>query len=66
MTPFMTVNLLLIYIITSAYLFLGSLYWESRLQAQFGEAYKAYQKKGAKDDPQPKQEEGLMLDKKEY
>jgi methanethiol S-methyltransferase len=45
MTPFMTVNLLLIYIITSAYLFLGSLHWESRLQAQFGEAYKAYQRK---------------------
>jgi protein-S-isoprenylcysteine O-methyltransferase Ste14 len=45
MTPFMTMNLLLIYIITSAYLFLGSLHWESRLQAQFGEAYKAYQRK---------------------
>jgi protein-S-isoprenylcysteine O-methyltransferase Ste14 len=45
LTPFMTVNLLLIYIITSAYLFLGSLHWESRLQAQFGEAYKAYQRK---------------------
>ena len=41
----MTVNLLLIYIITSAYLFLGSLHWESRLLAQFGEAYKAYQRK---------------------
>jgi len=45
LTPFMTVNLLLIYIITSAYLFLGSLHWESRLQAQFGETYKAYQRK---------------------
>lgn len=45
LTPFMTVNLLLIYIITSAYLFLGSLHWESRLLAQFGEAYKAYQRK---------------------
>jgi protein-S-isoprenylcysteine O-methyltransferase Ste14 len=45
LTPFMTKNLLLIYLIISAYLFLGSLHWESRLQAQFGEAYKDYQRK---------------------
>ena len=45
LTPFMTKNLLLIYLIISAYLFLGSLHWESRLRAQFGEAYIAYQRK---------------------
>jgi protein-S-isoprenylcysteine O-methyltransferase Ste14 len=45
LTPFMTENLLLVYLITTVYLFLGSLHWESRLQAQFGEAYVAYQRK---------------------
>ena len=45
LTPFMTENLLLIYLITTIYLFLGSLHWESRLRAQFGEAYIAYQKR---------------------
>jgi len=45
LTPFMTKNLLLIYLIISSYLFLGSLHWESRLIAQFGDAYVAYQRK---------------------
>ena len=52
LTPFMTENLLLIYLITTVYLFLGSLHWESRLLAQFGEAYKAYQKKVPRMVPQ--------------
>jgi methanethiol S-methyltransferase len=43
LTPIMTENLLLVYLITSAYLFLGSLHWESRLLVQFGEDYAAYQ-----------------------
>ncbi|MBN1235506.1 MAG: isoprenylcysteine carboxylmethyltransferase family protein [Methanotrichaceae archaeon] len=43
LTPFMTENLLLVYLIASVYLFLGSLHWESRLLAQFGEEYAAYQ-----------------------
>ena len=43
LTPFMTENLLLIYLMTSVYLFLGSLHWESRLLIQFGEEYTAYQ-----------------------
>lgn len=42
LTPFMTENLLLVYLIASIYLFLGSLHWESRLLAQFGEEYAAY------------------------
>jgi methanethiol S-methyltransferase len=41
----MTENLLLVYIIITVYLFLGSLHWESRLLAQFGEAYVLYQTK---------------------
>jgi protein-S-isoprenylcysteine O-methyltransferase Ste14 len=40
----MTVNLLIIYLATSAYLYLGSLHWEKRLVAQFGEKYHDYQK----------------------
>jgi protein-S-isoprenylcysteine O-methyltransferase Ste14 len=42
LTPFMTENLLLVYLIASVYLFLGSLHWESRLLIQFGEDYIAY------------------------
>ena len=44
MTPFMTTNLLVIYILTGIYLYLGSLHWESRLVAQFGNEYKEYRK----------------------
>lgn len=43
LTPYMTENLLLVYLIASIYLFLGSLHWESRLFIQFGEDYVAYQ-----------------------
>ncbi len=43
LTPFMTVNLLIIYILTTIYLYLGSLHWESRLVAQFGDQYREYQ-----------------------
>jgi len=45
LTPFMTVNLLVIYILTTIYLFLGSLHWESRLVSQFGDEYREYQKR---------------------
>lgn len=44
LTPFMTTRLLLIYILTSVYLYLGSLHWESRLQAQFGKEYEDYRR----------------------
>ncbi|MDR7666592.1 isoprenylcysteine carboxylmethyltransferase family protein [Methanosarcina sp. Z-7115] len=43
LTPIMTVNLLVIYILTTIYLFLGSLHWETRLVAQFGDEYRKYQ-----------------------
>lgn len=42
LTPFMTSNLIIIYTLTSIYLFLGSLHWESRLLAQFGDEYRTY------------------------
>jgi protein-S-isoprenylcysteine O-methyltransferase Ste14 len=44
LTPFMTENLLLVYLLATVYLFLGSLHWETRLLYQFGEEYAAYQK----------------------
>ncbi|AKB81124.1 hypothetical protein MSBR3_0546 [Methanosarcina barkeri 3] len=45
LTPIMTVNLLIIYLLTTIYLFLGSLHWETRLVAQFGDEYREYQKR---------------------
>lgn len=42
LTPFMTENLLVVYILITVYLFLGSLHWESRLHAQFGDEYESY------------------------
>jgi len=44
LTPFMTVNLLVIYLLTTVYLYLGFLHWERRLVAQFGNEYREYQK----------------------
>ena len=51
LTPFMTENLLLVYLITTVYLFLGSLHWEKRLTAQFGPAYLAYKNEVARMIP---------------
>ena len=45
LTPVMTVNLLVIYLLTTIYLFLGSLHWETRLVAQFGDEYREYRKR---------------------
>ncbi|KKH46037.1 protein-S-isoprenylcysteine methyltransferase [Methanosarcina sp. 1.H.T.1A.1] len=45
LTPFMTVNLLVIYLLSTIYLYLGSLHWESRLVSQFGDEYREYQKR---------------------
>ena len=45
LTPIMTVNLLVIYLLTTIYLYLGSLHWESRLVSQFGDTYREYQKR---------------------
>lgn len=45
LTPLMTTRLLMIYILTSVYLYLGSLHWESRLLAQFGKEYEDYQRR---------------------
>lgn len=44
LTPLMTTRLLVLYVMTSVYLFLGSLHWESRLRYQFGREYEEYQK----------------------
>lgn len=45
LTPIMTVNLLVIYILTTVYLCLGSLHWEKRLVSQFGDEYREYQQR---------------------
>ena len=45
LTPFMNVNLLVIYILATIYLCLGSLHWEKRLVSQFGDEYREYQKR---------------------
>jgi len=44
LTPFMTENMLPVYLLATVYLFLGSMHWESRLAHQFGEEYTAYKK----------------------
>ncbi len=44
LTPFMTTRLLILYVMASFYLFLGSLHWEKRLHHQFGKEFEGYQK----------------------
>jgi methanethiol S-methyltransferase len=43
MLPIMSTNLLVIILLISVYLYLGSLHWERRLQSQFGREYNDYQ-----------------------
>jgi len=45
LTPFMTVNLLVIYIFSTLYVYLGSLHVERRLVARFGDEYREYQER---------------------
>ncbi|MBN2487771.1 MAG: isoprenylcysteine carboxylmethyltransferase family protein [Methanosarcinaceae archaeon] len=45
LTPFMTVNLLVIYLLITIYLYMGSLHWETRLVSQFGDEYREYQRR---------------------
>lgn len=45
LTPFMTVNLLIVYILTTVYLCIGSVHTEKRLVSQFGDEYREYQKR---------------------
>jgi protein-S-isoprenylcysteine O-methyltransferase Ste14 len=58
LTPFMTVNLLVIYILATIYLVLGSLHWESRLVAQFGDEYREYRQKVHRIIPRLKRYDG--------
>jgi protein-S-isoprenylcysteine O-methyltransferase Ste14 len=44
LTPLMTVNLLALYALFTVYFYVGSMLEESRLVAEFGEAYKEYQR----------------------
>ncbi|WP_445475409.1 methyltransferase family protein [Methanococcoides methylutens] len=45
LTPFMTVNLLIIYILSTIYIYLGSLHVEKRLVSRFGDEYREYQER---------------------
>ncbi|MDA0524454.1 methyltransferase family protein [Methanococcoides alaskense] len=45
LTPFMTVNLLVIYIFSTLYVYLGSLHVERRLVSRFGDEYREYQER---------------------
>lgn len=45
LTPAMTVNLLTTFILFTLYFYLGSIYEERRLLAEFGETYRAYQQR---------------------
>ena len=45
LTPFMTINLFVIYLLATIYLYMGSLHWERRLVSQFGDEYRVYQKR---------------------
>jgi protein-S-isoprenylcysteine O-methyltransferase Ste14 len=44
LTPLMTLNLLALYTLFTVYFYIGSVHEESRLVAEFGEAYKEYQR----------------------
>jgi len=67
LTPFMTENLLLVYLIVTVYLFLGSLHWESRLLVQFEEDYAAYRNEVPRMIPQRnKKWHGCSNNKKQY
>jgi len=52
LTPFMTINLLVIYILATIYLYVGPLHWERRLVSQFGDEYREYQKRVHRIIPQ--------------
>ena len=52
LTPFMTINLLAIYLLATIYLYIGSLHWERRLVSQFGDEYREYQKRVHRIIPQ--------------
>lgn len=52
LTPFMTINLLVIYLLVTIYLYIGSLHWERRLVSQFGDEYREYQKRVNRIIPQ--------------
>src|ERR1035437_4898479 len=40
---FMTINLFVIYFLSTIYLYMGSIHWERRLVSQFGDEYREYQ-----------------------
>lgn len=63
LTPFMTSRLLVLYTMSSLYLFLGSLHWERRLRYPFGREYEAYQKEVPRVIPGDRSYWGLEMRK---
>jgi protein-S-isoprenylcysteine O-methyltransferase Ste14 len=45
LTPVMTLNLLMLYVLFTLYFYVGSIHEESRMVAEFGAAYKEYQQR---------------------
>jgi protein-S-isoprenylcysteine O-methyltransferase Ste14 len=43
LTPALTINLLIVFVLFTLYFYIGSIYEEKRLLAEFGEAYRKYQ-----------------------
>ena len=52
LTPFMTINLFVIYLLSTIYLYIGYLHWERRLVSQFDDEYREYQKRVHRIIPQ--------------
>ncbi len=52
LTPFMTIDLFVRYLLATIYLYIGSLHWERRLVSQFGDEYREYQKRVHRIIPQ--------------
>lgn len=44
LSPAMTINLLIVYVLFTLYFYIGSIYEERRLVVEFGPAYRAYQR----------------------
>ncbi|MFQ5613169.1 MAG: methyltransferase family protein [Anaerolineae bacterium] len=53
LTPAMTLNLLVVFAMFTLYFYIGSMYEERRLLAEFGPAYRAYQQRVPRLIPRP-------------
>ena len=59
LTPAMTVNLLTVFVLFTLYFYVGSIYEERRLLAEFGQAYREYQQRVPRLIPFPRSRPSL-------